>query len=210
MSVKRTRMTPQARRQQLLDAALQMANDQPIDEVTVELVAEEVGVSRALIFHYFDTKQDFHVELARALSDRLLAYTDPDLTLDDPIEVLRGTIERFVDFVTENRGAYLSLLRGTPTSGPEMSQVFEDTRAAMVARTLRYVSLAEVEATPLVELGVNGWMALAEDVISRWLRDPIVSRDELLDLVTTSLPMIGVAAGLVPAGLLGFQPSSAG
>ncbi|WP_299577322.1 TetR/AcrR family transcriptional regulator [uncultured Williamsia sp.] len=192
---KRTRMTPEARRLQLIEEGLAMATDRPLDQVSVEAVAEAVGVSRALIFHYFDTKQDFHVAMAREQSHRMLQATEPDFTLGDPIEVLRGTIRGFVDFVTDNRSLYLALMRGSASSDPAMQAVFDETRTVMVRRTFANVQLVGLEPTPLVELAINGWIAFAEDVTIRWLTDATVTRDELLELITVALPSLGAIAG---------------
>lgn len=192
---KRTRMTPEARRVQLIEEGLAMAADRPLDQVTVEAVAEAVGVSRALIFHYFDTKHDFHVAMAREQSQRMLRATEPDFELGDPIEVLRGTIRGFVDFVTQNRSLYLALMRGSASSDPAMQAVFDETRSVMVQRTLGSVELVGLHPSPLVELAINGWLAFTEDVTIRWLKNEMVTRDELLELITVALPSLGAVAG---------------
>lgn len=197
---KRTRLSPEARREQLIEEGLAMAADRPLDQVTVEAVAEAVGVSRALIFHYFDTKHDFHIAMAREQSQRMLAATAPDFERGDPIEVLRGTIRGFVDFVTENRALYLALMRGSASSDPAMQAVFDDTRSVMVQRTLGSVELVGLAPTPLVELAINGWLAFSEDVTIRWLTAPTVTRDELLELITVALPSLGAVAGEMSEG----------
>ena len=197
---KRTRLSPEARREQLIEEGLAMAADRPLDQVTVEAVAEAVGVSRALIFHYFDTKHDFHIAMAREQSQRMLTATAPDFELGDPIEVLRGTIRGFVDFVTQNRALYLALMRGSASSDPAMQAVFDETRSVLVQRTLGSVELVGLEPTPLVELAINGWLAFSEDVTIRWLTAPTVTRDELLELITVALPSLGAVAGEVSEG----------
>lgn len=197
---KRTRLSPEARREQLIEEGLAMAADRPLDQVTVEAVAEAVGVSRALIFHYFDTKHDFHIAMAREQSQRMLTATAPDFELGDPIEVLRGTIRGFVDFVTQNRALYLALMRGSASSDPAMQAVFDETRSVMVQRTLGSVELVGLEPTPLVELAINGWLAFSEDVTIRWLTAPTVTRDELLELITVALPSLGAVAGEMSEG----------
>lgn len=195
---KRTRLSPEARRVQLIDEGLSMAADIPLDQVSVEAVAEAVGVSRTLIFHYFDTKQDFHVAMAREQSRRMLEATEPDFSLGDPIAVLRGTIRGFVDFVTDNRNLYLALMRGSASSDPAMRAVFDETRSVMVQRTLSNVRLVGLEPTPLIELAIYGWLAFSEDLTIRWLTAPTISRDEVLELITSALPSLGAVAGAIP------------
>lgn len=188
-------MTPEARRRQLILEGLELAEEVPLEQVSIEAVAESAGVSRALLFHYFDTRQDFHVAMAEEQARLMLECTEPDLTLEDPIDILRGTIVAFVDFVTENSAVYLALMRGASSADPAMQAVFDHTRSVMVRRTLDHVSLVDLTPTPLIELAVHGWLAFAEDVTIRWLTRPTIDRDDLLQMITSSLPMLALAAG---------------
>ena len=77
----RTRLEPEARRAQLVELGLRMLDSRPLDQVTTDAVAAAAGISRALVFHYFPTKRDFHVAVAEAAGEELLARTAPDPAL---------------------------------------------------------------------------------------------------------------------------------
>ncbi|MET0197110.1 MAG: helix-turn-helix domain-containing protein, partial [Rhodococcus fascians] len=134
-AAKRTRMSPQERRAQLIELGTEMLADRPLEQVSVEDIADQAGVSRGLLFHYFSSKQDFHLAIVREASKTMLERTAPDMTLD-PYEILRDSIANYVDYVTDKRQMYVSLLRGTPSGDPQMRAVFEETRSAMAERTL--------------------------------------------------------------------------
>lgn len=191
---KRTRMSPEARRDQLLEFGLEMVKERPLEEITIDAIADAAGVSRALLFHYFASKQDYHVAIAQAQADRLLACTEPDDSLGDPIAILTASMEAFVDFVSENRTAYTALIRGASSSDPAMRDVFDRTREVMVQRVLDHAPGFGVEVSPAVVLSVHGWIAFVEETAIRWLTEPTVSREELLALITGALPALATAA----------------
>ncbi|MDS1112191.1 TetR/AcrR family transcriptional regulator [Gordonia westfalica] len=191
---KRTRMSPEARRDQLLEFGLEMVRDRPLEEITIDAIADAAGVSRALLFHYFASKQDYHVAIAQAQADRMLACTEPDESLGDPISILTASMAAFVDFVSENRSAYTALIRGASSSDPAMRDVFDRTREVMVARVLDHAPAFGVEVTPTVVLSVHGWIAFVEETTIRWLTTPTVTREELLGLITAALPAVAASA----------------
>ncbi|ANZ26004.1 TetR family transcriptional regulator [Rhodococcus sp. WB1] len=193
-SSKRTRLSPAERRAQLVDLGVQLLAERPLEQISVEDIADQAGVSRGLLFHYFASKHDFHVELVRHTSRDMLERTAPDDSLE-PMEMLRGTIVAYVDYVTDHRDAYLSMLRGTASGDPDMRQVFEETRTAMVDRTVAYLPRIGIDAGPAVALAVRGWIAFVEDTTIAWLRDPQLTREEFVDLAVAALPALALAAG---------------
>ena len=58
---KRSRLSTDARREQLLDAGAELLGRRPYDEVSIEEIATAAGVSKGLLYHYFPTKQDFEI-----------------------------------------------------------------------------------------------------------------------------------------------------
>ncbi|GAB16938.1 putative TetR family transcriptional regulator [Gordonia effusa NBRC 100432] len=195
---KRTRMTPQARREQFLDLGMEMLRDHSLEDVTTEAIADAAGVSRALLFHYFESKQDFHVALASAQAKAMLERTAPDPSLGEPLEILRGSMSAFVDFVYSNAGAYRAILRGVASADPALQQVFAQTRATMAQRITDYSEVLGIAVTPLVEMAVHGWLSFVEEVTLAWLADHAdVDRDQLLGLITGSLPMLASVAAAV-------------
>ncbi|ORM26040.1 TetR/AcrR family transcriptional regulator [Williamsia sp. 1135] len=194
-TARRTRMSPQARRDQLISEGLRMLDDRALDQVSVEEVAEAAGVSRALLFHYFESKQDFLVALTTEQSRRMLERTEPDLNVQDPIAIARGSLTAYIDYVSANRSAYLAILQGTGASDPAMRKVADDTRTVMAERVLGLAALLELHRTPLIELAVHGWVTFSEQVTVRWLQDEAgVSRDEIVELIARSLPLLATLA----------------
>ncbi|MEE3848739.1 TetR/AcrR family transcriptional regulator [Gordonia sp. LSe1-13] len=183
-------MSPEARRDQFIELGLHMVRDRPLEQVSIDVIAEAAGVSRALLFHYFASKQDFHVAIARAQADEMLECTEPDRALGDPLAMLSGSMSAFVDYVSANREAYMAFMRGSSSADPAMREVFDHTRSVMASRVLEHAPALGIEITPVVEMTVHGWISFVEETTIRWLTEPVIGRDELLALITTSLPAL--------------------
>ncbi|NLV79712.1 MAG: TetR/AcrR family transcriptional regulator [Rhodococcus sp.] len=199
---RRTRLSPEQRRAQLIDLGVEMLATRPIEQISVEEIADRAGVSHGLLFHYFGSKHGYHVALVRHISREMIAHTAPDESLP-PLDMLRGTLVAYVEYVTERRDAYVSMLRGSTSGDPEMREIFEATRTAMVERTVAHLPAIGIRTGPAVRLAVHGWVAFVEDTTIVWLRDhaepaasadQVISRDEFIDLAVSALPAVTLAA----------------
>ena len=82
---RRTRLTPDERRAQLVALGVAFLADNPLDELTIEDLSARAGVSRGLLFHYFGSKQGLHREVvrtARFMQARVIAVVEHPA--DDP------------------------------------------------------------------------------------------------------------------------------
>lgn len=200
-TVKRTRMSPEERRAQLIDLGARMLAERPLEQISVEEIADQAGVSRGLLFHYFASKHDYHLAIVQHAGAEMLVRTEPDLTLP-PLEILRSAVVAYVDYVSDNRNSYVSLLRGAASGDPEMRDEFERTRSALAARIMDQLPRLGIEPGDRIALAVRGWIAFVEETAISWLREPAISREELIDLIVTALPAVTLPAP-VAAALLG-------
>lgn len=192
-ATKRVRLSPEARRAQLIALGVDMLATRRLDELSVEEIASQAGISRGLLFHYFTSKQDFHREVARAAAAEMIRRTAPDTSLP-PAEVLRSSLAAFVDYVEENPDNYTSLVRGAATGDEEMRAIFTDTREVMAQRVLAVVRDLGVELSPAADLAVHGWVAYVEECVIRWTEARTLDREDLLRLLADALPAVVVAA----------------
>jgi AcrR family transcriptional regulator len=186
---KRVRLSPDARREQLLDLGLRMLATRTLDELSVDVLAEQAGISRGLLFHYFRSKQDFHRAVVQRAADDLLARTKPDLS-QEPSDRLAISLAHYVDYVLANHRAYISLVRGAAGSDEALLDIFERTRDALTARITDDLAVFGVQDSPTVRLLARGWSALVEEAVLGWVADPQLSREELLRVLTATLPAV--------------------
>ena len=193
MTAKRTRLSPEARRAQLIELGVEMLSTRRLEELSVELIAQAAGISRGLLFHYFSSKQEFHTEVARAAAQEMIRRTEPDTSLA-PVEALRGALTAFVDYVEENPDNYKSLVRGAVSGDEQMRAIFDDTRNTLAQRIIGVVGDLGLQVGPRVALAIQGWVAYVEECVIRWIDGRTVTRDELLEMLTTSLPAVALSA----------------
>jgi AcrR family transcriptional regulator len=187
----RTRLSPGQRRAQLLDLGVGLLATRSLDELTIDLLAEQAGISRGLLYHYFGNKHAFHEAVVRRAVDDLVAQTAPPAG-GDPLTRLAASMAAYVDYVTANYEGYVSILKAAQGGNEALRRLYEEARAVLTDRIFTEDAQgAVVPDTPAVRLVVRGWAALAEEMVLTWAADPAgVSRDQLLDTLTGSLPAL--------------------
>lgn len=201
MAAKRIRLNAEARRAQLIDLGVEMLATRRLDELSVELIAKAAGISRGLLFHYFPSKQEFHLEVARAAAAEMIRRTSPDTSLT-PVDALRGALTSFMDYVEENPDNYKSLVRGAASGDATMRAIFDETRSTMAQRILDVLTTMGLEVSPRMRLAIAGWVAYVEECVVRWIDTRTISRDELLEMLVKSLPAVALSATDADVGTL--------
>ncbi len=172
------RMAPEDRRQHLIDAALRLFAGRPPQEVSIDDIAEQAEVSRALVYRYFPSTEAIHVAALRAAADDLIGRLtlSRDGTL---LEQLTASVTDFVDFATSYAPTYLALLRtGSVVSTPDTDALIDDVRQHALAEI--FARAGVTNSTPLMTLTVQCWIAVVEGSTLAWLQDKFCSRDELV------------------------------
>ena len=187
----RVRMSPDHRREQLLALGVRLLSTRSLDELSIEMLAEEAGISRGLLYHYFGNKHDFHEAVVRRAADDLIATTAPPAE-GDPLERLLVSVAAYVDYVEANYQGYLSLVKGAAGGNEAIRHIYEEARAALTDRIFREDAQGTVVPdTPAARLMVRGWSAMTEDLVLSWVREPDgVTREELLGALAASLPAL--------------------
>ena len=194
----RTRLSPEQRREQLLHLGVRLLATRSLDELSIDLLAEEAGISRGLLYHYFGSKQAFHEAVVRHAADDLIAQTTPP-TEGEPMERLLASVTAYVDYVIANHEGYVSLVKAAAGGNESLRAIYEDARSALNSRIFREDVQGEIiPDTPANRLVVRGWSAMVEELVLSWIDDPRdVTRDQLLAIITASLPAV---VEVVPEG----------
>ncbi|UKY48643.1 TetR/AcrR family transcriptional regulator [Streptomyces inhibens] len=186
MSGKRaTRLTPDQRREQLVGIGLEMLADRSLDELSTDEVARRAGISRGLLFHYFDSKRHFYRAVVRAECDRFTAATQPDDSLE-PVAWMRAFIAGFVAYVLEHRQVYLALVRGAAGSHPAVTDIVGETRETVARRVRDGQRRLGMPDAPRLELASRAWMAFAEEAVTTWPVEEAHAQEELCAFVESS------------------------
>jgi AcrR family transcriptional regulator len=184
----RTRLTPEQRRSQLLDLGVRLLATRSLDELSIDLLAEEAGISRGLLYHYFGNKHDFHEAVVRRAADDLIEQTAPPAE-GAPMVRLLTSLAAYVDYVVANHEGYLSLVKAAAGGNETLREIYEEAREALNGRVFREDPQGQIiPDTPATRLVVRGWSAMTEELVLSWIADPAgLSREQLLDVLAGSL-----------------------
>ena len=192
----RTRLSPAERRSQLLDLGVRLLATRSVDELSIDMLAEEAGISRGLLYHYFGNKHDFHEAVVRRAADDLIAQTAPPAS-GDPIQRLAASMEAYLSYVENNYEGYLSLVKGAVGGNDTLRAIYDESRAALTDRIFSEDAQGLlIKDTAVTRLLVRSWSAMSEELVLAWVADPgDVTRERVLELLTSSLPALVAASG---------------
>ncbi len=197
----RTRLSPEERRSQLLDLGVRLLATRSLDELSIDLLAEEAGISRGLLYHYFGNKHAFHEAVVRRACDELISQTAPPAD-GEPLDRMLVSVTAYLDYVVANYEGYLSLVKGAAGGNETLRQIYEEARFVLTDRIFLEDAQGELIAdTPRNRLVVRGWAAMTEELAITWAAQhrtgakSEVSRDELLTIIAGSLPALVTQPG---------------
>ena len=159
--IKTTRQTGPNRRLSLLRAALDLFSTQGYAGTTTKAIAECSGVTEALLFRHFHSKEELLREVVAQFSPRPLFQPPPDgISTLLPRAALELLITRYLDAVWANR-VFIQMVFTTPK---REQAVFEEIWAEFGRQGLTlYMALQERSDRGELKAGVA---AMATDVIS--------------------------------------------
>jgi AcrR family transcriptional regulator len=151
-------MSPEQRREHLIDAALEVILERGYAKVSIEAIARAAGITRPVVYDHFpNLNRLLHavIEREERISLEQLDHVVPDDVGEDaPGGLLTGGVARFLDAVTRRPATWrliLLPLEGTP---PIVRQHVEVGRSQVLERIERHVRGA-VEQRGLPPLDVE-------------------------------------------------------
>ncbi|WP_344833484.1 TetR/AcrR family transcriptional regulator [Actinocorallia longicatena] len=204
----RRRLSVDERRDELIEAALDLFSRRPPEEISIDDVAAAAGASRALVYHYFGGKQELYVAALRSAAAQLGELLKPP-TEGSPLQRLALSLKRYFDFVEDHAPGYLAMLRGGPASrSGELGEIVESVRAILLNRILKEMGLED--PSPVLRITLRSWMAGVETAALDWLENKDMPRDELEALlVDQNIVLLHNAAQRDPAVMAVFNDLAA-
>ncbi|HEX5660539.1 MAG TPA: TetR/AcrR family transcriptional regulator [Polyangiales bacterium] len=171
------RLSPEARRNQIIAVAEQLFSSRSYAELGVPEVAAEIGITPGLVYHYFPSKEALLVAAVEQRAEELLAFCLPDSSLPFLVQVERG-LKGYFDYVEAHSRAYRNLMRGPTVSEPVVMSICERTRMRIVEHYLRALGV-DPTRMPATQLSIRAFFGYAEHAILNWLDNPTVKRPAL-------------------------------
>ncbi|ANZ43566.1 TetR family transcriptional regulator [Lentzea guizhouensis] len=175
------RLTPEARRSQLVDVGASLFASKPYDEVAMEEVASRAGISRALLYRHFSSKRDLFAAVHQRATDQLLTEIGDlgDGTLAEQVAV---ALDTHFDYFQANRNLVLAANRVLATD-PVVRAVITGGFAALQRRLL---AAAGVDG-PLAAAAVLAWLEFVRVMCVEWLAHQSFDRVQLRALCVRAL-----------------------
>jgi AcrR family transcriptional regulator len=184
MTSGRRRLTPEARRRLIVEAAGRLFGERGYDGTRLDAVAAAAGVTKPVLYRHFADKTALYLALLerhRADLGSFAAAVPPEGTLE---ERLRAVLAVWLDYVEAHDYAWRMLFRDT--GGGERVQahrveVHARARAVLAGmiRALARDRIPERELEPLAELLRMGMAS----VVLWWIETPGVEREAVLDAI---------------------------
>ena len=199
---KRRRLRAEERRESILGAANLVFGQRGYDTVRIDDVANAAGISKALIYEHFRSKQELYGELMNRAALEMLERIVSAASATDasgPSRLERGATAGF-GFVTEKPEAFQMFVRDV--TDPEVAQQQAELRRAAVAAMVEVMEMEPPETRAglerrnleqIAEILVGGFYALGE----WWLRN----RDaDVSELVSIMLSVMWLGLGRMQTG----------
>jgi AcrR family transcriptional regulator len=182
------RLDVDERRTQLLEVGTELFSKHSFEELSMAQIARQAGISKALLYHYFPSKEEFFKAALAEAATELAHRTLPDPTLP-PLDQVRASTRAFVEWIGERGPAYLKLLESVGAV-PELRETMVGIRDFTSARLIDGL-VPESERTPAKRAAVRAWLWFMDGVLADWIehgdRDADAVSGQLVDSLVALL-----------------------
>jgi AcrR family transcriptional regulator len=211
-SVQRRRLPAHERRNRILQGAMRVFAERGYADASMTEIARAGGVTAAVIYDHFSSKQDLHGALLEEQTDALLAYVGSALTSagKTPEQRMRAGVNAFFGFVQAHPFAWRMIFRDPPAD-PEIAEIHARIHARATQSIIAFLDVAvpnfrrgdtahgrRIEMfAQMLKMSLNGMAAW-------WYEHPSATREELversLDFCWGGLERLATATEEVSAG----------
>lgn len=184
----RRRLTAEERRTGILDAALAVFSESGYHSASIDDIAREAGVSKALIYEHFASKQELYADLiarnARELTQRIGAAL-VGVELESGSSRLAVGLDAFFAFVEERRDAWRMLFRDVadPETATVVNRMLEQVTAEVTVLISQDPGASALDSDEdrralrlLAEMLVGGTQSMA----NWWTSNPEAPREQMV------------------------------
>jgi AcrR family transcriptional regulator len=194
MTRPRTRLAPDARREEILDHARQLFGGRSYAAVSASEIARATGVTPALVHHYFPGgKREIFLTLIAQLTENVL-----ESIRADPAKPLRArvaaTTEAWLDWLDANRETWLATAaQGDYIADPDIQALVDAARERTVETLISDYPDALTDDRP-TRLMLRNWLGFNRATGRSWLKGEATRAETALLLTETLHHLIKTVA----------------
>jgi AcrR family transcriptional regulator len=187
-----TRLEVEERRRRLLELGADLFARHAYEELSMARIAREAGISKALLYHYFPSKQAYFAATLEQAAAELAAQIEPDPALA-PRDQIAFSLDAYLAWVERHADAYAKLI-GSVGAVPEVRDLVERVREATAERITTGLAPGG-EPPPALRTAVRGWLWFMDGAVLDWLEHRDLDRSQLHGLLLGTLLGAVAAAG---------------
>jgi AcrR family transcriptional regulator len=185
----RKRLTAEERRVTILDAALSVFAERGFHGTSIDDIARAAGISKALIYEHFASKEQLHMSLLEQNAGELFERLAGAVAAVESAERLSAGLDAFFAFVEERRGAWRMLFR--ETADPDVAAVMDRVVAqvtAVVAALIaadpgaRMIGDDEARRLQAIDMLAQMLVGAVQSLANWWADNRDVPRRQLVEL----------------------------
>jgi AcrR family transcriptional regulator len=187
------RLSKEARREQLVAAAMPVVADQGLADFSLEEIAERADVTRNLLYHYFPRGRP---DVALAVVERTGIELTGGWVVDENLplsERLSANFARMLEHALAPSDAWRIHRRARAADQPEIDAIVA-AYAEFVIASISLNHLGTPTPPPLVRMALTGFIAFAEAVLDE-ARTTEVPRPAVMQLLSDTLVATIKASG---------------
>ena len=184
----RRRLSAAQRRASILDAAAGVFAERGYEAARIDEIAAAGGVSKALIYEHFASKQELYANLiarnARELTQRVAAAL-VDVELESGMRRLASGLDAFFAFVEERRDAWRMLFRDAtdPETAAVVDRMLEQVTAevtVLISQDPGASALDSVEDRRALRLLAEMLVGGTQSMANWWTSNPEAPREQMV------------------------------
>lgn len=188
----RRRLSAPDRRVAILDSALEVFSRRGYNGASIDEIAQQGGISKALIYEHFPSKKDLHASLLERHVQDIFERLAESAAGPDPGEVrLRAGVDAFLDWVQTHPHAFRLLFRDTfEADVAEMLERLQQQATFAIAGLMAsepiakvHTDVTDVERKVGVEMFAQQLSGAVQSLAIWWQEHPKVKREFLVDSV---------------------------
>jgi AcrR family transcriptional regulator len=198
----RTRLAIDARRKQLLRVGVELLRFRTPDEISIEDVARSAGVSRGLLYHYFDDRDAFVLAVLDQASDELRDALRGGRELRGRERIAAAT-DAFIGFAEAHAAGFRAVLTGG-VANRKIAALIEQARERDLDAFVAAIATATADPgaarrSNILRAAAHAHMHFMEGAVVRWLTRREITREQLHELIVRTLDGTLAAAKSVEA-----------
>lgn len=187
---KRVRMSRDARRREILRAAARLFGQRPYSSVSVTDIAEEAGIAKGLMHHYFGSKRELYLEVVRQVA-AVPSVPLPDEDDLDTDQVWQRSVGAFLAMIARNPDLWLSSVTvGGAESDDEVASILDESNEVLADQTLAALGLGDRADDPVMRALVRGYGGFVRELSVEWLGRGRLDEEQVRVAMTATLPLL--------------------